>query len=298
MGATPALQINAAKRILRLKGVLSGVLFTGTDKVRSGYGNGDCLYFDFKHKVFAVADGTERFPRASRDILYRLSDALVKAGVPDSATDWKALINRSVYAGQKYQHKTTFSCVAVSGDDDEVTLTVAHGGDSVVVVMDSISGEVLFQTGRNMVFAGRSREITDVIEYRVTDRNVRVVMHSDGLDDLLRFCIGQSHYSNISDAFTTFPIHDIGELIHDILMGTSGQFEHDDISLIAIEPFKLLGAEANRILMGGTCPHEETYFRKGSESVGVDHWIPQEEWALTPEIFFQSGIMIPEEYIP
>ena len=254
MGATPLLEINPAKRIVRMKGALSGVLFTGTDKVRSGYGNGDCLYCDFKHRVFAVADGSERFPRASRDILTRLSRALEETDLPDTAAEWKRLINRRVYAGQNYQHKTTFSCVAVSGDDTKVVLTVAHGGDSVILLIDAMSGEVLYRNDRNMNFAGRSREINNVIEYRATDRNIRVVMHSDGLDDLVRFCIGQSLCSNIADAFTNFPIHDIGELIHDILMGAAGQFEYDDISLIAIDPFHLSGTEANRILMGGTYP--------------------------------------------
>jgi hypothetical protein len=35
------IEINAAKRILRMKSALSGSIFTGMDKVRSGYGNGD-----------------------------------------------------------------------------------------------------------------------------------------------------------------------------------------------------------------------------------------------------------------
>src|SRR5512137_495004 len=152
-----AIEINPLKRTLRVEGALSGSIFTGTDKVRSGYGNGDCLYFDFGHRVFAVADGTERFPWASRDILCRLADSLATAGVPETAAEWKSLINRRVYAGQKYQHKTTFSCVAFSGDGDEVTVKVAHGGDSRVVEIDSVTGRALFQTERNMVFAGRSK---------------------------------------------------------------------------------------------------------------------------------------------
>lgn len=295
MRGSPTIEINAAKRILRLKGALSGSIFTGTDKVRSGYGNGDCLYFDFKHRVFAVADGTERFPWASRDILIRLSDALMKAGVPGTAAEWKALINRRVYAGQKYQHKTTFSCVAVSGDDDEVALMVAHGGDSVVIVMDSISGEVLFQTGRNMVFAGRSREIVDVIKYRVTDRNVRVIIYSDGFDDLFHFCIRNSFFSSMSDAFTTLPVDCIGERMHNVLMENAGLIEHDDIAFIVIDPFRLVGTEAKRILIGGTQPHEEKNFRTGHENGEADRWIPHRVWDAAVETFLKSGITIQED---
>lgn len=295
MKAPPVIEINAAKRILRLKGALSGSIFTGTDKVRSGYGNGDCLFFDFHHRVFAVADGTERFPWASRDILGRLSDALTQSGVPATAADWKALINRRVYAGQKYQHKTTFSCVAVSGEDDEISLTVAHGGDSVVLVIDSVSGDILFQTGRNMVFAGRSREIVDVIEHRVTDRNARVVIYSDGFDDLFNFCIRQSFLTCLSDAFTAFPVDRLGERMHRMLGKNAGLLEHDDIAFIAIDPFRLADLEKRRVLIGGTQPHEEKRFRAGCENADLDRWVPHAGWATASESFLKSGITIQEE---
>jgi len=51
---SPTIEINPSKRILKLPGVLCGGISTGTDKFRSGYGNGDCLFFDFEHMVFAI----------------------------------------------------------------------------------------------------------------------------------------------------------------------------------------------------------------------------------------------------
>jgi hypothetical protein len=295
MKTSPVIEINAAKRTLRLKGALSGSIFTGTDKVRSGYGNGDCLYFDFRHRVFAVADGTERFPWASRDILCRLSDALNQAGVPGSAAEWKELINRQVYAGQKYQHKTTFSCVAVSGDQDEVALTVAHGGDSVVLVIDSITGDALFQTGRNMVFAGRSLEIVDVIEHRVTNKDARVVIYSDGFDDLVRFCIRKTFLSSLPDAFAALPVDRLGEQMHRILGTNTDLFEHDDVAFIVMDPFHLAGVEGGRVLIGGTQPHEEKHYRTGCENGGLNRWVPRAEWAADAEALLKSGIMIRED---
>lgn len=291
-GGSPGIEINAAKRILRLKGALSGMICTGTDKVRSGYGNGDCLYCDLKHRVFAVADGTERFPWASRDILARLSRTLEETDRPETAADWRTLINGNVYAGQKYQHKTTFSCVAVSGDDTEVALTVAHGGDSVVMVIDSVSGKGLSQTGRNMVFAGRSREIVDVIEHRITSRNARVLIYSDGFNDFSGFCLRASLYSHLADIFISVPVDDIGERIHSVLWENAHLFEHDDISLIAIDPFHLNGTESKRILMGGTQPHQEKSFRKSPVSGEADRWIPHAEWDAVLEILLRSGITI------
>jgi len=293
MKARPVMEINAAKRTLRHKDALSGSILTGTDKVRSGYGNGDCLYFDFRHRVFAVADGTERFPWASRDILCRLSEALSLAGVPGATADWKALINRRVYAGQKYQHKTTFSCVAVRGDDHEVTLTVAHGGDSGVRVIDSVSGEVLFQTGRNMVFAGRSPEIVDVTECRVANKNARVILYSDGFDDLVRFCVRRSLLARLSDTFAVFPVDGLGEQLHRVLGKNAGRFEHDDIALIVMDPFRLLaGREEKQVLIGGTQPHEEKHFRTGCLNGDLDRWVPCAEWSSVSETFLKLGIVI------
>ena len=153
------IEINASRRTLKCDNTVCGSIVTGTDKVRSGYGNGDCLYFDFNRGVFAIADATERFPWASRDLLNRLSETLARRGTPDTARGWKELIDAEVYSAQKYQHKTTFSCVALRREGEGVGLVIVHGGDSVVTVMNSTDGSILYQTGPDMNFAGRSLEI-------------------------------------------------------------------------------------------------------------------------------------------
>jgi len=287
-----SIEINPLKRSLRVMEALSGTIFTGTDKVRSGYGNGDCLYFDFRHRVFAVADGTERFPWASRDILRRLSDSLTPAGVPQTAAEWKSLINSRVYAGQKYQHKTTFSCAAFSGDDDGIIMKVAHGGDSRVVEVDSASGKSLFKTERNMIFAGRSREIIHVTEHRIRNRNSRILIYSDGFEDFSNFCIRQSFFSSWADAFSSLPVDCFCDQIHSILEKSSGLLEHDDVALIAIDPFRLAGMEDKRVLIGGTEPHEEKNFRTGCENGCLDKWLPHADWPAEQDSFNQWGITI------
>ena len=290
-----SIEINPLKRTLRVEGALSGSIFTGTDKVRSGYGNGDCLYFDFGHRVFAVADGTERFPWASRDILCRLADSLTPAGVPETAAEWKSVINSRVYAGQKYQHKTTFSCVAFSGDGDEVIVKVAHGGDSRVVEIDSVTGRALFQTERNMVFAGRSKEIIHVSGHRIKNRNSRILIYSDGFEDFTKFCIQRSFFSSWADAFSALPIERFCEHMHSILEKSSGLFEHDDIGFMAIDPFRLAGLEKKRVLIGGTEPHEEKRFRAGCENGDLEEWVPHAGWPLKQESFHEWGITVKED---
>ncbi|HOT44089.1 MAG TPA: hypothetical protein PLM53_08575 [Spirochaetota bacterium] len=285
-------EINPSKRILKAAGAVCGGISTGTEKIRSGYGNGDCLYFDFEHMVFAVADATERFPWASRDLLNRLSESLAKSGAPDSAKGWKEMINTEVYSVQKFQHKTTFSCIAVRSDPEGLSLVISHGGDSVVTVMDSVTGGISHQTGRDMYFAGRSREIADVIEYRVADRNSRVLVSSDGFDDVWRFCIRRSLLGGAREVFERYAVDSICEMIHGILEENRGAFEHDDIGFIILDPFRLERIDGTAVVMGGTRPGEEHRYLTEYASRRNDRWVPGEEWGASAEEFDGAGIRI------
>jgi hypothetical protein len=284
--------INAAKRILKVKKSICGGIITGTDKIRSGFGNGDCLLFDFDHMVFAVADGTERFPWASRDLLRRLSESLSRTGAPASAQGWKALINGEVYSEQKYQHKTTFSCVAIRSGNGGVDLIISHGGDSSVTVMDSKSGAVYHQTGRDMNFGGRSREIVEVSERRMTDPNSRVVISTDGFNDLLRYCVGRSILASVDGLFTAYPVDSIGEVVFGIIESNRGKFEHDDIGFIVIDPFLIERVGGPAVLIGGTRPHEEKRYQEEYPHGPHDRWISGARWLEYAEVFAGAGIQV------
>ena len=285
-------EINPSKRIVRMAGAVCGGISTGTDKIRSGYGNGDCLYFDFENLVFAVADGTERFPWASRDLLNRLSESIGRSGVPDTADGWKDLINTAVYAGQKYQHKTTFSCVSIRQEADGISLIISHGGDSVVMVMDSVTGAVRKETGRDMNFAGRSIEITDVTEYRTGDRNSRIFLSTDGFNDVWRFCTRRSLLGRAKDVFERYPVDRICERIHGILDENRGGFEHDDVGFIIIDPFRTERIGGPAIIMGGTRPHEEQRYLSEYAAGPHDRWVPEEEWGNSAGELNGAGIWI------
>ncbi len=275
-----------------MAGAVCGGISTGTDKIRSGYGNGDCLYFDFEHMVFAVADGTERFPWASRDLLNRLSESLALSGSPDTAEGWKNLINTEIYSVQKYQHKTTFSCVAIKAVAEGVSLIITHGGDSVVTVMDSVSGSICHQTGRDMNFAGRSKVLTDMTEYRAADRNCRVLLSTDGFDDVWRFCMRQSLLGGAQDVFERYPVDCICEMIHGILEEKRGEFEHDDIGFIIIDPFKTIQIGGMAVILGGTRPHEEHRYLTEYATGQHDRWVPGGEWGDSADEFEGAGIRI------
>jgi hypothetical protein len=275
---------------LKLPGVLCGGISTGTDKIRSGYGNGDCLYFDFEHLVFAVADGSERFPWASRDLLNRLSERLAQSSSPDTVLGWRDLINTEIYSEQKYQHKTTFSCVAIKPEDEGVCLIISHGGDSVVTVMNSVTGSIMKQTGRDMNFAGRSKDIVDVTEYRTADRDIRVLLSTDGFDDVWRFCLRQSLLGGASDVFDRYPVESICEMISGILEENSGRFEYDDIGFIIIDPYHTERIGGTTVIMGGTRPYEEQQYQSQYASGSNDRWVSDGQWGNHDDVFTRAGI--------
>ncbi len=285
-------EINPAKRILKMPGAVCGGIATGTDKIRNGYGNGDCLYFDFEHRVFAVADGSERFPWASRNLLNRLSESMARSGAPDTVEGWKDLINTEIYSVQKYQHKTTFSCVAINSRKEGVSLIISHGGDSVVTVMNSVTGLICHQTGRDMNFAGRSKDIADVTKYVTSDRDCRVLISTDGFNDFWRFCMSNSILGGKRDVFTRYPVENICEMISGILEANKGRFEYDDIGFIIIDPFQMEHISANAVLMGGTRPYEEKQFLLEYSAESHDHWVSDEKWIDSVEEFSGAGIRI------
>lgn len=282
--ASPAVAINPSKRILKVSGAMCGGISTGTDKIRSGYGNGDCLYFDFEHLVFAVADGSERFPWASRDLLHRLSESLSRAGAPDTAKGWKNLMNTEIYAEQKYQHKTTFSGVAIRPEGEGVSLIILHGGDSAVTVINSVTGSICRQTGRDMNFAGRSKEIADVTEFCMTDRNSRVLISTDGFDDVWR--------CGARDVFQRYPVDLMCERIFEILQENRGRFEYDDIGFIMIDPYQTERIGGASVIMGGTRPHEEKLYQSEYVSGSHDRWVPDGEWGDCDDLFTRAGIRV------
>jgi hypothetical protein len=54
----------------------------------------------------------------------------------------------------------------------------------------------------------------------------------------------------------------------------------------------MVGVEEERVLIGGTQPHEEKHFRRSHNNEEVDRWIPHEVWATASKSFLKSGIMI------
>jgi len=93
------IEVNNDMRVIMDREAFFVMLLAGTDKIRSGYGNGDSLLIDSEHSIFAIADATERFPNASRILLSKIMGGL--ASIPDTSEQWRAYIN-AIYQQQEY----------------------------------------------------------------------------------------------------------------------------------------------------------------------------------------------------
>ena len=143
---TVPIRINCAKRAIIVPNQASACLITGTDKLESGYGNGDCLLLDLKSRFFAVSDSSDRWPTASRDFLLRLTKNLSQAEMPPVTREqWRTLVN-AAYARQPYNHRATYTGVTIHQQDGRPTAIISHGGDSLVLVLNTETKTVKFQT--------------------------------------------------------------------------------------------------------------------------------------------------------
>ena len=201
-------------------------------------------------------------------------------------------MNTEIYSEQKYQHKTTFSSVAVRREGEDVLLIISHGGDSAVTVMNSLTGSIYRQTGRDMNFAGRSKEILDVTQCRVSNRDSRVLLSTDGFDDVWRFCRHQSLLGGARDVFARYPVDGICEMISGILDANKNRFEYDDIGLIILDPNQLEPIGGTAVMMGGTRPYEEQQYRSEYASGTHDQWVRDAQWEDHDTVFAGAGIRV------
>jgi len=277
--------INFAKRMVKQKDALSALLVTGSDKVESGFGNGDCLLLDFSRLLFVVSDGSERHPNASRILLERLVDVL-PAPLSFDIDAFQAAIGK-IYAGQKYTYKCTFGFVAFYKNRKEVTACISSGGDSMVIVADSSDGSIIFKTSSDMNFAGRSKNVPGISTFTLKDRKFRVIIATDGFAEAL---------NNIERKNGKLP----GWIFDGSVCCAAGKFRrrfktkklisYDDIGMIIVDPFSLC-RDDKIIIAGGTLPAKEALFASSFAS-RRGKWVEKERWHENSELFDSAGIII------
>ncbi len=284
------MMINPAKRIVKQKGTFSALLVTGSDKVESGFGNGDCLFMDFSCLVFAVSDGSERHPNASRILLERFAEVLSEQDVsPDISVLKKSI--EAIYGRQKYTHKCTFSFVAFYKNRKEVTACISSGGDSTVMVADSSDGSILFKTASDMNFAGRSKTAPGISIFGLKNRGLRIILATDGFIEALNR-ISKPESGKLP-----------GWLFKNSVCGIAEKFlrrlkakrlpSYDDIGMIILNPFALKRDDCT-ILTGGTLPSKEVFFVSSLEPQ-KGRWLAKESWRENAGLFDAAGITIKDK---
>jgi hypothetical protein len=270
---------------------MSACLVTGTDKIKSGFGNGDCILVDFQNLFFAVADGSERWPTASLNFLQRLANTLSREPRPIEENEWLDLVN-TVYARQSYNHKTTFSGMAISQEEGRQTATIIHGGDSLILFFDLGTGKVVYQSNADMNFAGRAKGLSKVIRFPLGNNPYRLIIASDGLADLARLQ-EQTIEQMCADALFRFPVHEIPERLDRFLLRRQGGMEHDDIGIIVLDPERIATNHGPCLLMGGTSPRDEAIFQEEKRNARIpDAWLDASRFEKAPEELGVAGIRV------
>ncbi|MFO7666400.1 MAG: hypothetical protein R6V76_07270 [Desulfobacterales bacterium] len=278
--------------MVRQQGALSALLVTGSDKVESGFGNGDCLLMDFSRLIFAVSDGSERYPQASRILLERLAGIISEQDVsPDIHVLKKSI--EAIYGGQKYIHKCTFSLVAFYKNRKEVSAFISSGGDSMVIVADSSDGSVIFKTVPDMNFAGRSKNVPGISTLTLKDRSLRVIVSTDGFAEVLNK-IGKAEHGKLPEWLFTGSVCGVAAKFRRRLK-TKNIFNHDDIGMIIVDPFTVC-REDKVILAGGTLPSKEALFASFFTS-HTGKWVAKEIWPDNKESLDAAGITIKDDKI-
>jgi hypothetical protein len=271
--------LNPFKRSISIPGELGACLVTGTEKIRCGYGNGDCLLLDFRHGIFAVADAAERFPQASRLLLERLVAETAAAGPPASETEFESLLCRA-WSRQKFIHKTTLSCVVLLNGRQGPAAMLANNGDSTITLLDPGTGATLFQSRSDMNFAGRSRHPNPVSIRGLTPGGATIVLATDGLADM-----GEVPTTTIARQPDR-----LAGWIGDRMQAASAPSEVDDVGAIALSS-AMPAAATDTVIMGGTRPKEETGFiRHADRRPAMDRWDSFSAWRRSADLAGLAGI--------
>lgn len=274
--------LNPYRRTVCLKGSLGACLVTGTEKIRCGYGNGDCLLLDFRHRLFAVADASERFTQASYLLVEQLIEAVLESGPPETEPEFNALLER-VWSRQPFIHKTTLSCVRLMDSPGSPVAMIANNGDSSVRVIDPATHRVLYRTCADMNFAGRSKHPNPVVTRPLKGTGSVLMLATDGISDVRKN----------SNTGMTNPPHRLGGWITRRVRRASPKREIDDIGAMALTAGAMTDTAGEILIMGGTQPAVETAFgRLDGQATALDRWRPIKAWKSCPDLLATAGIRI------
>ncbi len=276
-------------RAFRAGSGAAGMLKTGSDKLNNGYGNGDCLLVDTGRRLFALADASERYPRASRLLLARMHACIRRDTRPllESLQDCV----REAYASQDYEHRSALVAVALTGDARRPAAVVLHGGDCTATIFRSGADMPVFRTSVNMAFAGRSRELPDARVHDLGDPPAGVVLASDGVTEIPPPEPGIAPQQNIPEQglLCRGTAGDLPPVLARIQAANPEAY--DDQSLLVIDPHRQMPPGLPPFILGGTTAAEENRYHTGDPAAAdAAGWLPASQWTTCRDRLEAAGV--------
>lgn len=244
-------------------------------------GVGDCILLDFSKGLFAVADGSDRNPSASRDFMVMFARMIEAQALPSDgrvySTETVSALKRrlieasgALLASLPFHNGCTFTGVFILKTMDGVTGIVMHTGDSLLIHCDLDAPSAFQYTSDNFWMVGRSRHFFQIGDLSIR-RASRILLATDGIGGV-PVPPGVSRDAFILNLFKTcsadeVPDHLFGE-------GKSCPAGWDDLAIIAIDPYAMT-ASTECFIIGGTSRSEEEIFQEDvGKGLFADQYAP------------------------
>ena len=262
------LLLNRYRRALRFPGFVGGRILGGYGSSSLQAGVGDCALFDFSSGLFAVADGSDRNPSASRHFLAMFSKTIKQllhdpAGTTRSAREVSNIKetlsaeSEKLLCSMPFGTGCTFTGVLLLRTPEGIGAILMHTGDSLLITCDLHTSRACQSTVDNFWLVGRSQRFFQIEIIEVSD-STRLLLATDGLSGI-PFPAGTTREGFILSLFETCSPDEVPDRI----LGNAGppSVGRDDASVIAVNPSALVYLPRHLIL-GGTGIYEERIYQE------------------------------------
>lgn len=181
--------------------------------------------------------------------------------------------------------------MALEAREEGHIVHIAHGGDSMVALADTVSKKCYYQTAVDMNFAGRGLTAPAVVSHPLKRKTDRIILATDGLQDFNR-AVNGSGGGALPAVFFEKPVNALMADLDAAYRNREPGWEFDDTGIIVVDPLKPCSeAGGGPIVMGGTSPAQENdYARSLAAGDERAEWIEAMAWARHSKMLAAAGI--------
>lgn len=260
--------LNRYRRALRFPGFVGGRILGGYSSSALQAGVGDCALFDFSSGLFAVADGSDRDPAASRhfmatfsrtirQLLRNSAETILSAREVSNIKEALSAESERLLCSMPFGTGCTFTGVLLLRTPEGISAILMHTGDSLLISCDLQASRACQSTVDNFWLVGRSQRFFQIEIIPVSD-STRLLLATDGLSGI-PFPAGTTRDGFILSLFETCSPDEVPDRI----LGNAGPpaAGRDDASVIAVNP-SALEYLPQLLILGGTGIYEERLFEE------------------------------------